>query len=128
MPEPRDKDLYEKVKKEVSLQYAKPSAYRSGAFVKRYKEEFRKKYGDKIEPYVGNDKRELQTWFLEEWEDVNPFKTSGSYPVFRPTKIIDPLSTPLTVSEIDPEDFKKKAILKQKLKGKWNLPPFEPKS
>jgi len=36
--EPVDKDLYEKVKKEADEKYAKPSAYKSGWIVKRYKE------------------------------------------------------------------------------------------
>ncbi len=43
MPEPRDQLLYDKIKNEISSKY-KHSAYRSGMIVKRYKEEYMKKY------------------------------------------------------------------------------------
>jgi Family of unknown function (DUF5872) len=36
MPTPNDKDLYEKIKKEITSKY-KPSAYRSGIIVQKYK-------------------------------------------------------------------------------------------
>jgi hypothetical protein len=35
---PADPTLYEKAKKIVYAQYSKPSAYRSGALIKKYKE------------------------------------------------------------------------------------------
>lgn len=122
MPVPKDKKLYEKIRKEIYKIYEKPSAYRSGALVRRYKSEFKKKYGD-IEPYEGDDERELQRWFEEEWTDVNPFKTSQSYPVYRPLRRITE-DTPLTLSEIDPKDLIIKSIQKQKIKGIKNLTPF----
>ena len=44
MPTPTDKELYEKIKKEIYLKNPKHSAYRSGMIVKRYKEEYLKKH------------------------------------------------------------------------------------
>ena len=43
MPTPTDLVLYEKVKKEIVAKY-KPSAYRSGLLVRKYKEEYLKKH------------------------------------------------------------------------------------
>ena len=42
MPTPKDKELYETIKKEIYLKYPKHSAYRSGILVKQYKEEYKK--------------------------------------------------------------------------------------
>jgi len=114
---PINKELYEKAKEIVYKQYSKPSAYRSGALVKKYKE-----LGGK---YKDDDKKEkpLERWFSEKWMDVNPNKTKTSYPVYRPTKRINK-DTPLTVSEIDKKNLEKQSKLKQKIKGEKNLPPF----
>ena len=60
---PINKKLYERVKAEIYPRYKKPSAYRSGAVVKRYKD-----LGGK---FRDNEKgRPLARWFKEEWEDV----------------------------------------------------------
>lgn len=119
-PEPIDKELYEKVKKEVNKLYEKNSAYRSGIYIKRYKEEFLNKYGPNKDPFSGSkSKGKLTQWFKEKWEDIG----NAEYPVYRPTKRVNK-STPLTVSEIDKKDLKKKIVLKQKIKGKSNLQPF----
>ena len=112
---PKDKELYEKVKKEVYAQYSKPSAYRSGAVIKKYKE-----MGGEFED---DGARPLERWFKEEWKDIG----NKEYPVYRPTKRITK-ETPLTPEEIDPENLKLQIKEKQKIKGKKNLPPFIPKS
>lgn len=52
-----DPDLYEKAKREVYKIYSKPSAYRSGALVKRYKE-LGGRYGGK-----NKEKTALSRWF-----------------------------------------------------------------
>jgi hypothetical protein len=114
-----DKGIYEKAKKEVYAIYKKPSAYRSAALVKRYKELGGTYSGKKT-------KKGLVRWFREDWKDVNPNKTKGSYPVYRPTKRITK-ETPLTVSEIKKSNLISQAKLKQKLKGKKNLKPFKKK-
>ena len=113
---PNDPALYEEAKAVVYPRYKKPSAYRSGALVKEYK-----KLGGTFsdEP---NDKKPLKRWFKEEWADVGGL----DYPTYRPTKRITK-DTPLTASEISPEELAKQAILKQKIKGEKNLPAFKGK-
>jgi len=119
MPEPVDKKLYEQVKKSIDKIYNKPSAYKSGAIVKKYKEIFKKTYGD-MSPYIDDNRpKNLQRWFDEKWIDVG----GGPYPVYRPTKRINK-ETPLTVQEIPLERLREQYLLKQKIKGKKNLPPF----
>jgi len=118
----KNQELYEKVKKIVNQQYKKPSAYRSGAYIKMYKEmggEFEDEKDDKT-----IDGRPLKRWMMEQWTDVNPLKTEKSYPVYRPKKRITK-QTPLTVEEIDPENLIEQSIKKQRIKGKKNLPKFK---
>lgn len=113
MPIPTDKQLYEKVKKEAEKVYSKPSAYKSGYIVKKYKE-LGGRYQDDKKP------RALKRWFQESWADVG----NQEYPVYRPTKRINK-NTPLTVSEIDPKNLQKQIALKQRIRGSKNLPPFQ---
>ena len=117
---PKDKELYEIVKLIVNEQYKKPSAYRSGAYVKLYKQ-----LGGEYETTNKNDinDKPLKRWFLEQWKNVNPHKTDFTYPVYRPTKKITD-ETPKTVNEISEKRLKEQAKLKQKIKGKKNLPKF----
>ena len=112
--EPVDKDLYEKAKSEVYPKYDKPSAYRSGALVKRYKE-----LGGTFKDTGG---KPLARWFKEDWKDVG----NKDYPVYRPTNRISK-DTPLTPGEIDPENMALQIREKQKIRGKKNLPPFKGK-
>jgi len=116
MPIPKDKTLYEKVKKMADQVYTKPSAYKSGYIVKKYKE----LGGEYIDD---NQPKELKRWFSERWENINPNK---GYPVLRPTVRINK-QTPLTVSEINKKQLKEQIKLKQKIKGNKNLPPFQKK-
>lgn len=113
MPTPTDPALYAKVKQEADKVYAKPSAYKSGWIVKEYKQR-----GGK---YEGTDERELARWFKEKWTDIG----GREYPVYRPSIRITK-DTPLTASEIDPIQAKKQIALKQRIKGRANLPPFRP--
>ncbi len=110
-----DKAIYEKAKKEVYAMYTKPSAYRSGMLVKRYKELGGTYSGKKT-------KMGLTAWFKSKWMDVG----GKEYPVYRPTVRVNK-ATPLTVQEIDPKNLRKQIELKQKIKGKKNLPPFKAK-
>lgn len=109
---PINKKLYEKAKAEVYPKYKKPSAYRSGAVVKRYKE-----LGGKFKE---DGERKLKRWFQEEWKDIG----DKAYPVYRPSKRITK-DTPLTPSEIDPQNLKLQITEKQKIRGKKNLKPFK---
>jgi len=119
MPIPKDKTLYEKVKKMADQVYTKPSAYKSGYIVKKYKE----LGGEYIDD---NQSKDLKAWFKAKWTDINPNKTKTSYPVYRPTVRVNK-KTPLTVKEIDPKQLKEQIKLKQKIKGNKNLPPFQKK-
>ena len=113
MPKILDKELYDRVKKEVDKIYTKPSAYKSGFIVKKYKE-LGGKYGD------DNEEKNLKRWFLEKWTDVG----NKDYPVYRPTKRINE-KTPLTINEIDKKNLKQQIKRKQIIKGSKNLPPFK---
>lgn len=108
---PINKKLYEKAKEIVYPRYKKPSAYRSGAVVKLYKE-----MGGKFKE---NNGRPLARWFREEWKDVG----NKEYPVYRPTKRVSK-DTPLTASEIDPENLRLQIREKQEIRGEKNLKPF----
>jgi hypothetical protein len=105
--------LYEQAKEEADKKYAKPSAYKSGFIVKRYKD-LGGKYAD------DGKERTLGRWFKEEWGDIG----GKDYPVYRPFKRITK-DTPLTASEIDPVQAKKQIGLKQRIRGNKNLPPFQ---
>jgi hypothetical protein len=119
MPIINDKALYEKAKKIADETYKKPSAYKSGFIVKKYKE-LGGTYSDDKQP------KELKRWYSEMWENIDPNKTKTSYPVYRPTIRVNK-QTPLTVKEIDPKQLKQQIKLKQKIKGEKNLPPFKKK-
>lgn len=112
MPTPLDIKLYERVKKQADEIYKKPSAYKSGWIVKKYKE-LGGNYKDDGEP------KNLKRWFKEKWADIG----NMDYPVYRPTKRISK-DTPLTASEIDPKQAVEQIALKQIIKGDANLPKF----
>jgi hypothetical protein len=108
----RNQPLYDHVRELADSIYKKPSAYKSGYIVKMYK--------DLGGTYGGAKTKEgLSRWFKEDWRDVG----GKEYPVYRPTKRINK-NTPLTVREISPTNLKKQIALKQKIKGKTNLPKF----
>ena len=113
-----DKDIYEKAKKIIYNQYKKPSAYRSGALVKKYKD-----MGGRYSNEPNKNETSLKRWFKEEWRDINPMKTKTSYPVYRPTKRITK-KTPKTKNEVSEDVLLQQSKLKQKIKGKKNLPKF----
>lgn len=99
MTEPRDPQLYERIKKRVKKQYSRWSAYASGSLVQQYKKAYAAKHGGGS-PYVGRKTRSapLATWFRENWTDVktgNPcgsVKTRSYYPTCRPKATYDRLS------------------------------------
>lgn len=113
MPIVVNQELYNKVKQEADELYSKASAYKSGWIVKEYK----KRGGT----YSGKKPKDgLKRWFKEQWADIG----NEDYPVYRPTKRISK-DTPLTASEIDANQAKEQIKLKQKIKGKKNLPKFK---
>ena len=111
--EPVDKELYNKIKKEVWSEYSKPSAYRSGQLVKRYKEA-----GG---TFKGNQDKNsgLPKWFSEKWlnqrgEVGYKFKSD----VYRPTSRITK-DTPITFNELTKEQIER-AKKEKYLNGRVN--------
>jgi hypothetical protein len=113
MPKVNDPKLYEEVKRYADTIYKKPSAYKSGFIQKRYKE-LGGTYSEDNKP------KKLKQWFKEEWADVG----GKEYPVYRPSVRINK-DTPLLASEISPGNLKQQIRLKQKIRGRRNLPPFK---
>ena len=74
MPTPNNKKLYRLVKLEADEKYKKPSAYKSGYIVKRYKA-LGGTYSEDGQP------NNLKKWFAEQWKDIG----NSAYPVYRPT-------------------------------------------
>ena len=115
---PKDKKLYEKVKKSIYQKYPKHSAYRSGLLVKKYKEEYKKKHKSE-NAYEGTKqtKKGLSRWFKEDWKNQRGevgYKKKGD--VYRPTKRITK-DTPKTFKELSKKQIKK-AQVKKKKKGR----------
>ena len=67
MPKPTDEKLYESVKKDLFKKYIKPSAYRSGLLVQRYKEEYVKKHNNNNYYHGSKENSNLKRWFNEKW-------------------------------------------------------------
>ncbi len=105
--EPKNKELYLKVKKEIYKKYPKHSAYRSGLLVKEYKS----RGGE----YTGKKNKDgLSRWFKEEW--TNQRGTTGykkKSDVYRPTKRITK-DTPKTFKELSKKEIS--VAQKKKLK------------
>lgn len=127
MPEPNDQSLYNEARNFIMSRYKKNSAFASGAIVKQYKQQYKKKYGENSKPYSGDNKpRNLDRWFKEKWVDINPLlgiTNDKAYPVFRPTKKVDS-KTPTLYQNIPKSNLKEQYKLKQKYKGERNLPTF----
>ena len=88
---PRDPALYEKVKRSIRM---KPSAYRSGAIVKKYK-----KLGG---TFIGKKPKltGLSRWFAENWKsDTGKYGYTSKSSVYRPTRRVT-ARTPATFSEL----------------------------
>ena len=99
---PADIKLYNKTKKKIYIKIPKHSAYRSGILVKTYKKNFKKKYGNKKQPYLGKKtlKKGLNRWFKEKW--VNQRGEVGykyKNDIYRPSKRITK-KTPKTHKEL----------------------------
>jgi hypothetical protein len=109
---PLNPSLWNEVKAYTRTRFPKWSAYASGFAAKIYKDR-----GGKWED--DGKGRPLKRWFKEVWTDVG----GKDYPVYRPTKRVSK-DTPLTASEVSPENLRKQTALKQKIRGEKNLPAF----
>lgn len=119
-PEPRNKKLYEQVKKEAKKKFKSwPSAYASGWLVQEYKRRGGTYYGRKPTD-TG-----LQRWFDEEWVNIcePKYKPCGrpvggmknyakEYPYCRPLIRITS-KTPKTVGELSSSEIKKRCSIKR---------------
>jgi Family of unknown function (DUF5872) len=122
MPIPINTELYNAVKAHINTIYKKPSAYRSGAYVRLYKQ-LGGTYKNTPKAPKNIDSYPLARWFAERWQDVNPDKTKSTYPLYRPTIRITQ-KTPKTKDEISVQRLREQAKTKQIIKGKTNLPKF----
>ncbi len=99
MPTPNDKDLYEKIKKEITSKY-KPSAFRSGMIVRKYKEEYYKKHKNNNAYSGDKSNSNLKRWFDEKWRsDTGKVGYSNKSSVYRPTVRVNS-KTPVTFQEL----------------------------
>jgi hypothetical protein len=116
MPIPKDKILYDKVKKQADTVYEKNSAYKSMYIQKLYQN-----HGGEYK----NDgkKRALKQWMDEKWININPLLGKTGYPTYRPIVRVNK-NSPKTVEEIPLKRLKEQYRLKQKIKGNKNLPKF----
>jgi len=108
MPTPKDKELYEKTKKEIYKKMPTHSAYRSGLITKAYKEAYKKKYGND-NAYEGKKKENegLSRWLREEWKnDKGGIGYTSKSSVYRPTKRITK-DTPKTFNELTKSEIEK---------------------
>jgi hypothetical protein len=88
---PKNPILYEKVKKSIRM---KPSAYRSGLIVKKYKQLGGTFVGPK--PKLTG----LSRWFAEDWKsDTGKYRYTSKSSVYRPTRRVT-AKTPVTFSEL----------------------------
>ena len=108
MPTPRDKKLYERVKKKVYKDIPKHSAYRSGILVQKYKESYKRKYGSRSQPYIGKRKgSKLKRWFDEDWRNQDgKVGYHSKSDIYRPRKRVTS-RTPTTYSELSKKEIKR---------------------
>ena len=100
MPEPKNKKLYEEVKKEVYKKYPKNSTYRSGLLVQEYK----KRGGT----YEGKENKSsgLNRWFKEKWVNQRGevgYKNKSD--IYRPSVRVNK-DTPTTHKELTATQIK----------------------
>jgi hypothetical protein len=121
MDKVKNPQLYQAVKNYINSVYEKPSAYRSMAYFKMYRD-MGGEFKDELPKDL--DKAPLKRWELEKWGNV-PENKEG-YPVYRPFKRIT-AETPITYGELDKKQLKEQIARKQEIKDKSNLPPFRKK-
>ena len=116
-PQPKDVNLYNKVKKKVMFKNPKHSAYRSGRIVSQYKKEYKVKFG-KDRAYTGDkSKGTLNRWMKEDWRNQRGevgYKKKGD--VYRPTKRVNK-DTPKTFNELSKKEISN-AMKEKKDKGR----------
>ena len=106
MPTPTDEKLYESIKKDLFKKY-KPSAYRSGLLVQKYKEEYVKKHKNKNYYSGSRQNSNLKRWFDEKWQNQRgEIGYQKKTDVYRPKIRIND-KTPTTFNELTKNQIKK---------------------
>ena len=106
MPTPTDEKLYESIKKDLFKKY-KPSAYRSGLLVQKYKEEYVKKHKNNNYYSGTKENSNLKRWFDEKWQNQRgEIGYQKKTDVYRPTIRIND-KTPTTFNELTKNQIKK---------------------
>lgn len=126
MPQPVNKQLYDRVKEMATKKFKSPTgAYRSMWIVKKYKS-LGGKYQDDNKP------KKLNRWLDEKWIDLNQPKEGGGYkecghpneggkyPLCRPSKTVSK-DTPKRFQDIPKSRIDMVNLKKQKLKNKGNI-------
>ena len=106
-----DQELYDEVKKQLYKKIKTHSAYRSGLLVQKYKEEFKKKHGNRKQPYLGKKPTKVQPgirrWFAEDWRNQEGnIGYDSDDDIYRPTKRISK-KTPTTMGELSKKEIKR---------------------
>ena len=113
---PSDEKMYEQIKKKIYKKNPIHSAYRSGLLVKTYKKEFSKMYGDRKSPYIKAPVKKsggLTRWFKEKWiSNTGKVGYSNKSSIYRPSIRVTK-QTPVTWSELSPNEIKKAKIEKK---------------
>ena len=107
--QPTNPTIYNKIKEE--LKHMKPSAYKSGLIVKKYKQVMEEKG---LKPYTGrkNHNEGLSRWFRESWvADDGKIGYSHKNSVYRPTVRIT-AQTPALFSELTKAELERAKRIK----------------
>jgi hypothetical protein len=113
MPAPTDPALYKEAKEFIEKKYKTNSPFRSGAIVKQYKQQFKKK-NESGNPYTNEGPKNLERFFEEKWVAVNPVIGESGKPVFRPTKRVSD-KTPRLLQDTPSNILRKQVSHKQKI-------------
>jgi len=119
MPAPTDPTLYKEAKEFIEKKYKTNSPFRSGAIVKQYKQQFKKKH-ESGTPYTNEGPKNLERFFEEKWVAVNPVIGESGNPVFRPTKRVSD-KTPKLLQDIPSNILRKQVSHKQKIPSEKRL-------
>jgi hypothetical protein len=135
MPEPKDKSLYERVKRMADKRFSsKTGIYKSSWIVKEYKKLGGKYFGKK----PSNKSAGLKRWYKEKWIDLNrPIKNSkgktigykscgrpsakkGKYPLCRPSRRVT-RATPKTYKQLSKSSINRAKREKRRVQGSSNI-------
>jgi hypothetical protein len=128
---PKNRKLYEEIKKEIYEKQPKNSLYRSTRIVKEYKNR-----NGQFRESKSKEQMNIPKWFKQDWIDVQSYmegkeKKCGSvkndkYPLCRPKKILEKLTEEQMKKMLDEKQkLKEKPLITKKVLGtdKFNIKP-----